>query len=83
MFEIAKRNKNEKAFGNWEMYPDGSRIYWFELKGKRGWSAKYLKEVDKFEETIRFWQEIFNEKNELVEIHEKYPIDKGHIKIKK
>jgi hypothetical protein len=28
--------------------------------------------------TIRFWQEIFNENGLLVELHEKYPIDLGH-----
>jgi len=27
-------------------------------------------------------KQIYNEKNELVEIHEKYPIDKGHLKLK-
>ncbi len=32
---------------------------------------------------VNFWQEIYNDKNELVEIHEKYPIDKGHVSIQK
>ena len=43
--------------------------------------AKYLKEVDFEENTLRFWQEIYNEQGELVEIHEKYPADKGHQKV--
>jgi hypothetical protein len=37
-----------------------------------------LKEVDARETTIRFWQEIYDEQGKLVEIHEKYPVDKGH-----
>jgi hypothetical protein len=42
------------------------------------WSARYLKLVDDQENTICFWQEIFNENGLLVELHEKYPIDLGH-----
>jgi hypothetical protein len=34
------------------------------------------------ERTIRFYQEIYNDQGELIEIHEKYPIDKGHRKLK-
>ena len=37
--------------------------------------------VDKDEITIRFWQEIYDERNILREIHEKYLVDKGHKKI--
>jgi len=37
-----------------------------------------LKLVDSEERTIRFWQEIFDESGNLVEIHEKYPVDRGH-----
>jgi hypothetical protein len=40
-----------------------------------------VKEVDVDENTVRFWQEIYNEQDTLVEIHEKYPVDKGHRKI--
>ena len=32
----------------------GGRIYYFEINGKFGWKAKYLKEVNKDEITIRF-----------------------------
>ena len=31
--------------------------------------------------TVSFYQEIYNEKDELVEVHYKFPIDKGHYKI--
>jgi hypothetical protein len=47
------------------------------VPGKHGWSAVYYKEVDKQEDTIRFWQEIRDENGVLREIHEKYPVDKG------
>ncbi len=46
-----------------------------------GWLATYNKEVDAEEETIRFWQEIYDKEGRLVEIHEKYPLDKGHKKV--
>jgi len=48
-----------------------------------GWKAKYLKIVDQEEITLSFWQEIYDDTGLLVEIHEKYPIDKGHKKIEK
>jgi len=40
-----------------------------------------LKEVDISEETVKFWQEIYDNHGTLVEIHEKYPMDKGHRKV--
>ncbi len=43
--------------------------------------SKYLKEVDIEEVTIRFWQEMYDDKNILREVHEKYPVDKGHQKL--
>ncbi len=42
----------------------------------------YVKETDANENTISLRQEIYNEKNELVEIHHKYPDDTGHQKLK-
>ena len=77
-----KRQENEKKFPGFNESPDGSRTYWFELKGKLGWKARYVKIVDTYETTLSFRQEIYDENDNLVEIHEKYPIDKGHIKIK-
>ena len=35
----------------------------------------------KHEITVRFWQEIYDDQGTLVEIHEKYPVDKGHRKL--
>ena len=76
-----KRIQNEKKFPNHEDLQDGSRIYWFEISGRIGWKAKYVKTVDAKETTLSFKQEIYNEQGILVEVHEKYPIDKGHVKI--
>ena len=81
--DIKKRIENEKKFPNWSEQSDNSRIYSFEINGRMGWKAKYLKEVDKNERTLSFWQEIYNENGILVEIHEKYPVDKGHKKIER
>ncbi|MCP4418981.1 MAG: hypothetical protein GY805_20385 [Chloroflexi bacterium] len=76
-----KRRKNERKFGSWEELPHNARRYILEVPGYHGWFAKYLKEVDFEENTLRFWQEIYNERGKLVEIHEKYPVDKGHQKV--
>jgi hypothetical protein len=78
-----KRKKNEKEFEYWEDIGDSGRRYWFEVIGRYGWKAKYVKEVNDREETVSFYQEIYNDKNELVEVHHKYPVDKGHFKIKR
>lgn len=81
--DFIKRQENEKKFSNWEELPDGSRLYWFVIEGRLGWKAKYLKKVDSKESTLFFWQEIYDKAGILVEVHEKYPIDKGHKKIEK
>ena len=79
--EENKRQRNETDYDSWIEKENGGRIYSFEIVGKLGWKAKYLKEVDIQEVTIRFWQEVYDENNILKEIHEKYPVDKGHKKI--
>ena len=75
---MSTRPQNERKFGSWEELLNGGRRYWFEVAGRRGWKARYVKEVDVDENTVRFWQEIYNNQGKLVEIHEKYPVDKGH-----
>jgi len=40
--------------------------------------AAYVKEVDSSEQAVRFYQEIYDSEERLVEVHEKYPIDRGH-----
>ncbi len=52
-----------------------------EIKGRQGWKALYVKVVDADEETVKFYQEIYDARGTLVEVHEKYPIDTGHRKI--
>ena len=75
------RAQNEKKFRSWEELPAGGRRYWLDVPGRLGWRERYLKEVDAQEETVRFWQEIYDEQGKLVELHEKYPVDKGHQKV--
>jgi hypothetical protein len=77
---MTTKTQNEKKFGNWEDLPDGGRRYWLDVPGRQGWRARYLKETDAAEQTLCFWQEIYDEQGKLVEIHEKYPVDKGHQK---
>ena len=52
------------------------------VSGCLKWRAVYIKEVDKDERIVSFRQEIYNEKGELMEVHEKYPVDSGHRKVK-
>lgn len=44
-------------------------------------AARYLKEVNADETTVRFWQGIYDDTGRLVEMHEKFPADKGHQKV--
>lgn len=75
-----KRKVKERKFSNWEESENG-RLYCFEIEGKYGWKAKYLKLVDENDTTLKFWQEIYDNLGKLVEVHEKYPINKGHVKL--
>jgi len=76
------RRQNERKFVAWDELPDGGRRYFYEVQGRHGWSARYVKEVDDSEQTIKFYQEIYDDEGHLVEIHEKYPVNKGHIIVK-
>lgn len=80
---MATRYANERKFKQWKETENGNRLYWRKVEGKRNWYALYYKEVDEAEKTIRIWQEIYNEENEVVETHTKYPVDTGHQKIEK
>ena len=77
-----KRAKNERKFSYWDEQEGGGRKYWYEVVGKFGFRARYVKEVDEREETIKFYQEIYDNKGNLVEVHEKFPTDFGHRRIK-
>ncbi|MBI3501109.1 MAG: hypothetical protein HY063_04880 [Bacteroidetes bacterium] len=76
-----RRIKNEKEFDTWEELPGGGRKYWFDVKGKLGGFARYIKITDAEEQTVSFVQEIYDKNAKFVSIHEKYPLDKGHKKI--
>ncbi len=78
---LTKRQQNERKFGNWDTLPNGGRKYWHEVSGRANWKARYVKEVDEREITLRFCQEIYNSEGKLVEVHQKYPVDLGHLKI--
>ena len=49
-----KREKHEKRFGTWIKIAMGGRKYFKEIPGNFGWKAKYVKEVDADEITLRF-----------------------------
>jgi hypothetical protein len=75
---VSSKAQNERKFGKWDELPNGGRLYRLEVLGRLGWRAIYLKEVDASETTTRFWQEVYDDQGKLVEMHEKYPVDKGH-----
>ena len=78
---MSTRSQNERKFGQWDELVGGGRRYRLDVSGKLGWRARYLKEVDANETTVRFWQEIYDDRGKLVETHEKFPVDKGHRKV--
>jgi hypothetical protein len=78
---MSTRIQNEKKFGQWDELSGGGRRSRLEVPGRLGWRARYLKEVDANETAVRFWQEVYDDTGKLVEIHEKFPVDKGHQKV--
>ena len=79
---MSTRQQNERKFGNWQELSGGGRRYWYEVIGRQGWTARYVKEVDATEKIVKFWLEIYDTGGQLVEIHEKYPVDTGHRKVR-
>jgi len=73
-----RRARNEKKFSYREDLPNSGRKYWYEVMGKFGFKARYVKEVNIEEETVRFYQEIYDSQGNLVEIHPKFPVNLGH-----
>ena len=47
-----KRRSNERKYGEWSELPSGGRRYWYDVRGRLGWTARYVKEVDAAEETM-------------------------------
>jgi len=75
---MASRAQNERKFRHWEELPNGGRRYIREFVGRAGRRARYIKEVDLQERTVRFLQEIYDASGRLVAVHEKFPVDLGH-----
>jgi len=75
---MPSRAQNERKFKHWEELPNGGRRYIREFAGRAGGRARYIKEVDATERTIRFAQEIYDQTGRLVAVHEKFPVDLGH-----
>ena len=76
--EMSARQQNERKFDNWQELPGGGRRYWQEVIGRQGWKAHHIKEVAATEKIVAFWQEVYDSSGQLVEMHEKYPVDTGH-----
>lgn len=76
-----KRRKNEKEYSSWTELENGGRIYTKIINSgdKSGKTAGYEKTVDSNEKTVTFIQKIYDKSGNMLEIHEKFPIDKGHI----
>lgn len=80
---MASRKQNEREFRNWEDLPGGGRRYWRDRKGRVRGFQRMIKIVDADEQTLRVVQEVYNEHDELVEQHQKYPEDTGHMHLEK
>jgi hypothetical protein len=75
---MASRAQNERKLKRWEDLPNGGRRYVRDFVGRAGGRARYVKEVDSNERTLRFAQEIYDASGRLMAVHEKFPIDLGH-----
>jgi len=75
---MASRAQNERKFKHWEELPNGGRQYIRDFGGRSGGRARYIKEVDLNERTVRFAQEIHDSSGRLIAVHEKFPVDLGH-----
>jgi hypothetical protein len=75
---MASREQNERKFKRWEELANGGRRYIREFVGRAGGRARYVKEVDAGEQTVRFAQEIYDQDGRLITVHEKFPVDLGH-----
>ncbi len=75
---MATRQQNEAKFGQWQELPGGGRRYFKDIRGRVVGYARYCKEVDAAENTVRFWQEIFDAGGKLAARPEKFPVDSGH-----
>lgn len=75
---MTTRRQNEREFPFWEDLPEGGRRYWRDSQGKVSGFQRIIKIVDAAENTVQVIQEIYDDDDELVEYHQKYPEDTGH-----
>ena len=78
---LRRRRRNERIFTAWEQTEGGGRRYWYDVSGRAGWRARYVKEVDALERTTSFRQEIYDAEGRLREVHQKHPVDTGHMRV--
>jgi len=78
---LASRERNERRFPQWDDLPGGKRRYYRLIEGRVRGYARYVKEVDKNENTIRIVQEIYDDNGQMIGIHQKFPDDTGHVDI--
>jgi hypothetical protein len=76
-----KRERHEQRFPEWEDLENGGRIYSYRHKGSNNYTVRYVKVVDEREQTVSFYQELYDNTGKLIEIHQKYPVDTGHKKV--
>jgi hypothetical protein len=79
---MATRKQNEHEYTYWVELPDGGRRYWRDRRGAVHGFQRIVKIVDASENTLFLVQEVYNDANELIGIHQKYPIDLGHQHLK-
>jgi hypothetical protein len=75
---MATREQNERRFKNWDDFADGGRRYWTDRRGIVSGFQRMIKVVDANERTLQVVQEIYNDAGELIERHQKFPVDTGH-----
>jgi hypothetical protein len=75
---LATREQNERRYPTWGDLPDGGRRYYRIVKGAVQGYARYVKVVDTDEMTLSIVQEIYDNDDRLMAVHQKYPEDTGH-----
>jgi hypothetical protein len=76
---LATREQNERRFPRWDALPNGGRRYYRTIKGRTAGYAIYVKEVDADEMTVRIVQEVYDDNDRLMAVHQKFPEDTGHV----
>ena len=76
--DARQRQQNERKFGTWRELSGGGRLYSYDVRGRSGGRARYVKEVDAEESTVSFYQEVYDAGGTLRTVHQKYPVDLGH-----